>query len=280
MPEDVKPKDASSADTKEIDNLFEDFVNEVPEDADEGAEKEDEAADANADDEELDIEPIFLGKPTKVKKADAKGLLEKGMNYDHIKSKFDSAEAELAKLKSEIAARELADQRKQMEEKLTNEGYDAKVILDMIDSHPSIKRAEEIAKSVEAEKKEIERREFLAEQKKSLEKAPYYKELESEIDTIVKGNPQSDIFTVYDFLLGRKMRTGEIEELKKTASKAAAADLQDKMKRGGVITGDSEGEDSIDVAQVLDRQSMEMAKAFGHDPKSIARYVKDKIKRK
>jgi hypothetical protein len=197
-----------------------------------------------------------------------------------VKQKQETAEAELAKLRAQVAQIELEKQRGEMKAQLVDQGYDPEVVLKMIDNHPVIKKAQEIVTNAEAKQIELQRQEAIAQDKEKLRSAPYYKELETEIDAFLKSNSQIDANTAYDFLLGRTMRMGKIDELKKTASKAAAADLQDKLKRGTPITGDSEDDNNIDPAQLLDRTSIEMAKAFGHDPKSIARYVKDKIKRK
>lgn len=231
----------------------------------------------NPDDEILDLPLTFLGEEKKVTRSEGKTLLQKGMNYDHVKTRAEAAEAELATLKAERVEQEVANQRALMEAKLTEDGYDVDVINQIVNSHPSIVKAESVLKTIEAEKRDNERRNYIAGQKKALEKAPYFKEIESEIDNLLIQNPQTDVMVAYDYMLGKMMRTGEFEKMKSNASKNAIADMQDKLKRGRNITTDAE-DGSVD-SSTLDKESMEMTRAFGIDPRIIAKYVKENQKK-
>jgi len=242
----------------------------------------------NPEEEELDLDLTFLGKPTRLKKKEAKEVLQKGMNYDHIKQKAESAETELANLRREIAERELAEQKRKIIQELAEEtGLDPDTLSTRIENHPEVRQAkkllEERQREIERQKIEMKRMEIIAQQKESLKAAPYFAEIEKEADEIVKNNPQTDYLTAFDYLYGKALRTGKLDamksEVKKATEKSVIADFQDRQKRGYVGTSDSSSADSIDINKVLDRQAIELSNVFGNDPKDIAKYVKTHSKK-
>jgi len=278
---DDKDTDLDVEDTEESEEETEE-TEESEEETEEETEPETEEV-KELEDEELDLDLEFLGKPTKVKKSEAKPLIQKGMNYDHVKEKADKAEQELAVLKAKLAEAELAQQKRDLEAKMLEAGYDATVMSEFINNHPAIKKAEEISRNAEQEAQKMARKVKLSEEKDALRDKPYFKELEKQIDTMTANNPLLNVDTAYRFLLGDLMIAGKLDEIttstSKSAKKSAIADLQDKAKRGRTIHGDGGGEEDIDPNKVLGKEEQEMTRAFGNDIKDIARYVKTKLKK-
>lgn len=278
--EDVVDDKETNLDVEDIDDIEEESEGDETEDnVDETETKEDK----EPEDEELDLDLVFLGKPTKLKKSEAKPLFQKGMNYDHVKEKADKAEQELASLKAKLAEAELAQQKRDLEAKMTEAGYDSSVMSEFINNHPTIKKAGEIVKNAEQEAQKMARKVKLAEEKDSLKDKPYFKELEKQIDTMTANNPALNIDTAYRFLLGDLMATGKLDEItastNKSAKKSAIADLQDKAKRGRTIHSDGGGDEEFDPNKVLGKEAIEMTRAFGNDIKNVAKYVKTKLKK-
>jgi len=138
---------------------------------------------------------------------------------------------------------------------------------------------EEVAKEIienrkfreEAKAKEYD---LLIEQKKAaLKDKPYFAELEADIDNLVKDSKSRgqliDLEVAYKYLRGEKME----ELLSKTeddAVKRTIANVHDRAKRGvGALSSDA-GSTDADITGI----NLDMAAAFGNDPKEIAKYVK------
>lgn len=278
---DDKDTDLDVEDTEESEEETEE-TEESEEETEEETEPETEEVN-ELEDEELDLDLEFLGKPTKVKKSEAKPLIQKGMNYDHVKEKADKAEQELAVLKAKLAEAELAQQKKDLEAKMLDAGYDADVMSEFINNHPSIKKAEEIVKNAEQEARKMERKIKLNDEKEALRSKPYFKELEKQIDEMTEKNPVLNVDTAYLFLLGKLMSSGKLDEITSTTSKSVKkstiADLQDKAKRGKAIHSDGGSDEDLDLNKILSKEEIEMTQAFGNDIKNIAKYVKNKLKK-
>lgn len=110
-----------------------------------------------------------------------------------------------------------------------------------------------------------------------LEKKPFFADLKADITGIYndsfKNGQTLDLDTVYNFVLGQ--RAPElIEKAQKAASQSTIAQVQDRAKRG-LVSNDSSHADDIDVSEI----DVEMANAFGNDPKEVAKYVKQQTKR-
>lgn len=113
-------------------------------------------------------------------------------------------------------------------------------------------------------------------QKTELKDKPFFKELEDDINTMVANVPGVDVKTAYYYVRGEKM-----EELlgkeKSNTTKRVVADMQDRAKyKNSAINNDAPSGDS----ETLSREAMEMALAFGNDPKKISKYVKENLKRR
>jgi hypothetical protein len=268
--------------TKEVE-ILDESEDDSTEDINSKEESTEESIKPKPEDEELDLDIDFLGKPTKVKKSEAKPLIQKGMNYDHVKAKADKAEQELAALKAQLAEKELAEQKRDMEKQLVDAGLDADEVMKFINNHPVIKKAEEISRNAEAKANEIARQVSINQEKDTLRKEPYFNELEKEVDSIIASNPNTSLSVAYEFLLGRMMRTGKLNELKETTQKATQkatiADLQDKAMRGKSISGDGGEEEDVEPNRLLNKDGLELTRAWGNNAKNIAKYVKNQLKK-
>jgi len=225
---------------------------------------------SEVEDEELDLEVDFLGKPTKLKKSEAKTAIQKGLNYDHVLEKSKNMEAELTKLKAQIQQQGIEQQKNELKQKLTDEGYDADAITQAIDNHPAIKAAEkllsEYTRQIEVEK-----------QKESIKNERFYKAVEKDVDELMKSNSNIDAKTAYRFIVGGQVDR-LLEEEKKSTAKETLAEIQDKQKRGSPLVSDSSIAETVDPARILDKEGLALSQAFGNDPKKIAQYVKTQTK--
>ncbi|MFW9968628.1 MAG: hypothetical protein ACFFDF_00410 [Candidatus Odinarchaeota archaeon] len=129
-------------------------------------------------------------------------------------------------------------------------------------------------KEIQSLRQEVNKTKFMStidEQKKALKDKPFFSELESDIDNLIKDTINSgqsvDVETAYKYLCGEKLPE-LLENAKTNASKSTIADIQDVRRRGGVVKSDG-GADDVDISDV----DLNMAKAFGNDPKEIAKYV-------
>jgi hypothetical protein len=128
----------------------------------------------------------------------------------------------------------------------------------------------------EAQKKEYDAQ--IEKQKAVLRDQPYFIALEPEIDALISDSKsrgqQINVAVAYNYLRGAKM-----DELMKKADekkeKSTVANIQDRMKRPGSITADSTTGDSADISNI----DLDMAAAFGNDPKEIAKYVNKSMRR-
>lgn len=116
-------------------------------------------------------------------------------------------------------------------------------------------------------------------QKAALKERPFFTELETEIDRIyqdgLKNGNVLDLNTLYSFAFGNR-GPELIEQVRKNASQSALAQVQDRARRGVVGQDSNHSDDDIDISDV----DLEMANAFGHDPKEIAKYKHQQTKRK
>ena len=244
----------------EIDDLLE----ETPEDTDESVKEN------VTEDEELDLDLDFLGKPTRLKKSEARTAIQKGLNYDHVLEKQHKAEEELNLLKAQIQKQDIERQKNEIKQKLIDEGYDGDAITDAINNHPAIKAAEDIllksTRQIDIDKQILE-----------LKEKRFFKDVEPEIKQLMQANQNLDAVTAYRFVVG-----GQIDELiekeKSHTEKETIANIHDKQKRGTSMVGDSAISEIADPSKILDKSSLDMTNSFGNDPKKIAQYVQTQTK--
>ena len=116
-------------------------------------------------------------------------------------------------------------------------------------------------------------------QKAALKDKPFFTELEGEIDRIYQDGIQSgnvlDLNTLYAWAFGQR-GPELIEKATKNATQSALAQVQDRARRGVVGQDNNHSDDDVDMSDI----DMEMASAFGNDPKEIAKYKHQQTKRK
>lgn len=223
--------------------------------------------------------PVFNKEPRKVKKAEAKDLLQKGMNYDKVHGRAQSLETQLQRaakvqgfetVEEYLTAVETAEREAEASDYATTHGITNEEAQRELDRERRVQ-------ALENEIKTTKRLSSLEKEKEPFKDKLYFKELEPEIDQIIKENAERgtdiSVEAAYFYLRGQRL-----EELmsKKTATavKSTIANIHDRAKRG-VVTPDGSVGDDVDTTDV----DTAMAKAFGNDPKKIAKYVKQQTKR-
>lgn len=164
---------------------------------------------------------------------------------------------------AEMQAYIKAERARREREHYVSQGIDPDAVNELIGNHPIVKQAQEITLKSK-----------IATEKAAISSKPFYKELEADIDKILAVNPNLPVEAVYSYVRGEKLD----ELLSKSTSDAAKrtiADIHDKKSRGLSDSGDSGGEDAVE----LTAEGKRMAAAFGNDPKEIAKYVKKQIRR-
>lgn len=245
----------------------------------------DEPEDAAETDEDDYLEVDFLKEKKRLSKSEAKQLAQKGLNYDHIKEKADKAaeyERELAELRVKIAQSEIDKQKEDLRKSLESEGYDADAVEQIITKHPAFVQVQKMLEQSQAESKKAQISQKRSAEKEALKDQPYFKELEPEINKMATADGYENVAmeTMYNLLLGDAIRKGKLQELVAKTKQSTIADLQDKAKRAKSIGNERNEAEEIDVASVLDREMLEMTKAFGNPVKNVAKYVAGQLKSK
>jgi hypothetical protein len=158
------------------------------------------------------------------------------------------------------AEQEAEEQRQAYQAK----GIDPDAVNELIESHPVFKQAQEIT---------LKSR--IATEKAAIATKPYFKELEADIDNILKVNPNLPVSAVYSYVRGEKLDE-LLAKSSSDATKRTIADIHDKKSRG---LSDSSSEGTNEDSYELTPEGQKMAAAFGNDPKEIAKYVKKQIRR-
>lgn len=143
---------------------------------------------------------------------------------------------------------------------------------------------EEVAKELLENRKfreEVKARDYDAQiekQKVALKDRPFFVELEPDIDVLIKDSKSKgqliDVEVAYKYLRGDKMEE-LLSKTKDDTTKRVVADIHDRAKRAGGISPDAGGADDVDISDI----NIDMAAAFGNDPKDIAKYVKKQTRR-
>lgn len=240
----------------------------------------DEEGDESEEQQDEEYEEIVYNKESvKIPKSEVKTYLQKGYNYDKVHGRLNETEQllkeiqDLTGMDAKAAVEYLRTQKQEREM--------AGELQQMITDNPGMTEA--VAKRLLKQEQEIKaikqrdnQREFstvLLSQKTELKDKPFFKELEADIDKMVAAVPGIDVKTAYNYLKGERFDE-LLEQAKKNTKKSTIADLHDKAKRG--ITSSSEGlGDDVDTSDV----DVNMARAFGNDPKDIAKYKKQALKR-
>jgi hypothetical protein len=225
-------------------------------------------------------EEIVYNKETvKIPKSEVKNFLQKGYNYDKVHGRLNEVEQtvkeiqELTGMDAKAVVEYLKTQKQEQE--IAGE------LQQMLVDNPGMTEA--VAKRLLIQEQEIKsikqrdsQRDFdavILSQKAELKDKPFFKELEADIDVMVKKAPGVDVKTAYNYLKGERFDE-LLEQAKKNTQKSTIADLHDKAKRGITSSSEGLGED-VDISDV----NVGMARAFGNDPKEIAKYKNRELKR-
>jgi hypothetical protein len=182
-------------------------------------------------------------------------------------------ETENAQLKSRLAKLETTDARIAIESQITDE---------MV-----WKKADEEGISEAAAKKLLyyEIKEQRDEQTRRNEAKiaevrgkPYYKDIEAELSDWLQKDPSLDPVGAYNYLVGQNIDRLS-SKVAETSQKQAIAGIHRDSRRSLVTKGNAGNSADIDYTKVLSKDDIDMANAFGHNPKTIAQYVKSKMKK-
>lgn len=222
-------------------------------------------------------EIVYNKEKVKIPVAERQTYLQKGYNYDKVKTVADNANAALlraAKLEGFKTVDEyLAELDKRDKAKLADEIYEAAGDPDKIDeivkNHPEVVRTREERQMLEFEKKRDE-----------LKKDRFFKELEPEFDELMAKNPTAEPGLVYSVLLGDYVRSGKINDFiakeKESVEKKVLADVHDKERRTAPRGGDtSEGSEVVQPSEFGKR----LAGLFGVSASKVAQRSHEKLKR-
>jgi len=227
-------------------------------------------------DEEFD-EILYNKETVKIPKSERKTYLQKGYNYDKVNSRLTEFEQKVAKI-----------------QQLTGKGLDEAIQ----DLEQQILDAEAKQYAQQTGKTEEEAKDYLEKDKRlqaienelratklltNLEKAKepfkdkmYFKELESDIDQLIKENVlqnrEISVEAAFNYLRGQKLDE-LMEKAKANTVKSTVADMHDRTRRG-VVANDGVAGDDVDTSDI----NKEMASAFGNSPAAIAKYVKQKLR--
>jgi len=233
--------------------------------------------DTKTDDE---FDEITYNKETvKIPKSERQAYLQKGYNYDKVHGRLSEHEKKLVRLK-ELTGMDIDAALTSLEQQIQQqqvEQYASEHDLTEEDAKREVERDRRL-QELETETKMTKRLLTLNQEKAPLKDKIFFKELESEIDQLVTENAKRgvdvNVETAYHYLRGQKLEELMGQE-KGKAVKSTIADVQDRMKRGGIVTGSESAS-----ADIVDGINTAMAAAFGNDPKEIAKYVKQQIKRR
>ena len=197
-------------------------------------------------------------------------LVQKGLHHDTVQEKLIQAQASLTRaarvngfdrVDDYIAS--LDTKEKEAVQSSIEDAYGDPDKMDAaIRQHPLVKQAAELATQVAREKA-----------KASLKGQPFFSDLEPEFDKVLDANPGVDPDIAYDFLIGKLVREGKMDELvakaKAEAKKQANADLEDKSRRGS-----PKGSASAQETPTLGERGRMIANIFGVDPTKVAQRMK------
>lgn len=160
-----------------------------------------------------------------------------------------------------------AQRQKEQEENLTSKGLPEDVAKEIIESRKFREQVKEREYEAQIEK-----------QKAVLKDKPFFVDLEPDIDALIKETrakgQQVDVEVVYKYLRGEKMDE-LLAKAQKDAEKRTVANIHDRAKRGIPAGTDGGNADDVDMSDI----NLDMARAFGNDPKEIAKYVKKQTRR-
>jgi hypothetical protein len=276
--EEDKPvrKTSGKGDKMLVDDDTEDLEEDEVEDDAEDDSEEDETGDDlddekdTADDEEEFDEIVYNKERVKIPVKDRQTYLQKGYNYDKVKGKADAYEAKLLKLQ-EATGKDIDDVIDIVNEKQINDAID-----DLLEENPNL--TEDQAKKLVLKNKQADDEKRRAQRiiqetqavkdKEELKNKRFFKELESEIDSLVKTTPGLTVKTAYNYLLGERFEELLAKE-KETTKKRTVADMADRAMRQ--VETKKDGKDS---APTVSKFQARLAREMGVPVSEVAKRVK------
>lgn len=185
-----------------------------------------------ADSSEEYLEVDYLKEKKKIPKSEWKTNIQKGLDYDFkveklkeearlradAESRANDREAELSRLKLEMANKDIETKRQQIKAKLESDGYDIKEIDEYINSSPVMADLQQTAQqvkaqldSLKAQEVAIKAKERIAQEKLELTTKPYYSILSERVDSILASAPQLQSSVAYRLALGEAIESGKID---------------------------------------------------------------------
>jgi hypothetical protein len=301
----LKDKPAKAEPAKEADKKQDEA--KKPDEAKEAGEKTetkklDEAKEPNttgdkADKAELEFYEIPYQKDkdgnqlkVKIPVTERDAYLQKGMNYDKVKTDADTAKATLKRIAqaegfktvdeylAELGNREKAKLAEQVEEA----AGDPDKINEIVQNHPIVQQTKE-------ERRKLD----YLNAKTELGKDEFFKKLEPELDRLMEQNQTADPNLVYSVIVGNYVRSAEYkqelaaekeraakekETAKESAEKKVIADMHDKERRSTPAGGDTN--EKVEETARLTSTISEISSAFGIPAAKVAqRVAKNKNKR-
>lgn len=255
-----------------------------------GDEKNDNQAEKpKADDKESDTkvlvgngepeydEIVYNKEKVKIPVTERQTYLQKGYNYDKVKTAADNANAALlkaAKIEGFNTIEEYLaelDKREKvlLAEKIEEAEGDPDKIEEIVNNHPIVVKTKEERRILEFEKI-----------KSKLSKDRFFKELEPQFDELMSVNPTASPELVYKVIRSDYLTPEKLKELiskeKESVEKRVIADVHDKERRTAPTGGDTN--DGVEVIQPSDF-TKKLAGIFGVSASKVARRSHELSKR-
>jgi hypothetical protein len=172
---------------------------------------------------------VYNGETIKLPVSERKTFLQKGYNYDKVKTKADTYESALQKA-ARITGYDSVDAYLQAVEKAEKEAEakqyqqagieDPKAIEKLLNEHPVIKQTQEYFNKAR-----------IADEKAALKEKRFFKDLEPDIDKVLASNPTLSPKFVYEYMRGQRFEE-LLENETKAAQKKGVEDFINQGKRG------------------------------------------------
>lgn len=243
-----------------------------------------DSQDFDSDDETGEMVEVAEPQETEGQSREENSQFKK-MRLRAEKEAREKIEREMEQARQEIQAQKIELQQQASEKKIVQEYLNPTKVFEYADEHNvTEQQAEKILRyeaqrMVDAEKLRV-REKFtkLQSDKNELRKDKYFHLLEKEVDAIVDADPSIDYKAVYYYHRG--LRSDEFDkQLAKNVEQRTVAKIHDRARRRN-IKGDAGNDSLLAPTEILDKDSLEMTMAFGHDPREIAKYVKQNSKKK
>ena len=281
----LKSKEQPKEPDKKIDKKPDE---KAPEKPNEAVKEPDKTNDKEPDKEPEFDEILYNKEKVKIPVTERQTYLQKGYNYDKVKTDAEQAKATLqrvAKLEgfdtvdkylAELDTREKA----KLAEKIEEAAGDPDKIDEIVKNHPEVVKTKE-------ERRKLD----YSNAKAKLSEDSFFKKLEPELDDLMAKNPAADTNLVYSVLVGNYVRSDaykaelakekeaaakEKQTAKESAEKKVIADVHDKERRAAPTGGDTgEGKDLVQPSAFASK----LSSVFGVSAAKIAQRSHEKMKR-